>query len=183
MTSTYPDIDLVLLNKRADSAAFAEAILGKYYDYIYRLCLSIVDDPADAADASQETFINAIADIDRYSVGTNFRAWLSRIAVFKCYAILRKRKIRKRLQSALRIIHSNTLNSPGPLDFVSKNEKVNELRSAIRELSSKHRVVIVLRYIHGLSIREMSEVLELREGTVHSRLHYAIRNLRKMIDK
>jgi RNA polymerase sigma-70 factor (ECF subfamily) len=181
MTTTHSSIDLMLLQEQADSPAFAEEVIRKYYDHIYRLSLSILNDPADASDATQEALIDALFHIDRYRVGTNFRAWLSRIAVHKCYAILRKQNVQRKVRDAIRFKFSKNPGSANVLDTVSDNEEVRQLQSAIEQLSSKHRVAIVLRYVHELSIKEMAEILGVREGTVHSRLHYAIRNLQRMM--
>jgi RNA polymerase sigma-70 factor (ECF subfamily) len=182
MTMTHSSIDLMLLQEQADSPAFADEVVRKYHDYIYRLSLSILNDPADASDATQEALIDALFHIDRYRIGTNFRAWLSRIAVNKCYAILRKQKLQRKVRDAIRFKFLKDSSPANVLDTISENEKVRQLNLAIENLSSKHRVAIVLRYVHELSIKEIAEILGVREGTIHSRLHYAIRNLQKMME-
>jgi RNA polymerase sigma-70 factor (ECF subfamily) len=182
MTTMHSSIDRMLQQGQADTPAFAEAVVRDHYEHIYRLSLSILNDPDDASDATQEALIDAIFHIDRYRAGTNFRAWLSRVAVNKCYAILRKQKTQKKIRNAFQFNILKNSNPKYVLDTVSENERIQRLRLAIEKLSLKHRVVIVLRYVHEFSIREIATILEVREGTIHSRLHYAIRNLRKWIE-
>lgn len=179
MTNPSSNIDSLILQGEAGTQSFAEAVVREYYDSIYRLCLAIVSDHADANDAAQEAFIAALADIERYQPDTNFKGWLSTIAVNKCYGVLRRHKRQQAIRDALRFIrepthHTHRRGTPG-----SSSGFGDDLQSAISSLSAKHEMVIRLRYVHGLSIREMASVLGVREGTVHSRLHYAMRNLRK----
>jgi RNA polymerase sigma-70 factor (ECF subfamily) len=181
MSHMPSDIDIMLLHDEAGTPAFAEAVVRIHYDYIHRLCLSILRHDADASDAAQEAFIAALAGIHRYRPGTNFRAWLCSIAVHKCYGILRKHKAQQRLIDALRFALMNSPRSPNSTGHDPPGERRTELHLAIQELSPKHQVAVILRYVHGMSIKDMAAVLGIREGTVHSRLHYAIRNLRRHI--
>ncbi len=168
----------MLLNDRAQPPELAEAIVGQHFDFLYRLALSILHRPGDAADAAQEALVDAVLTIDRYEPGTNLRAWLARIVVNKCYGLLRKRTARQRLRSALRFLYSGNSRHGDLSDVLTKQEEVSRLRVALGKLSAKHKVVVSLRYLDGLSIREVAEILDVPEGTVHSRLHYALRTLR-----
>ena len=75
-----------------------EAMVVEFSAPVYRLALSILRDPADAQDVAQDTFMQAAAALHRYQVGTNFKAWLLKIAVNNCRMCLRKRAARQALQ-------------------------------------------------------------------------------------
>jgi RNA polymerase sigma-70 factor (ECF subfamily) len=181
MQDPEPDIDALLLRGEGGTQAFAEVVLATYHSRVYRLCLSIVSDPADASDAAQEAFIDALSRIGRYRPGTNFRAWLSKIAVHKCYGLLRRRQRRRLIQHALERIHLTHGGARGKVNKGQPSCYGDDLEEAIDALTAKQQVVIHLRYTRGLPIKQIAGLLGVPEGTVHSRLHYAIHNLRKSL--
>jgi RNA polymerase sigma factor (sigma-70 family) len=160
-----------------------QALVEAYYAYIYRLSLSILEDRFEAEDAAQETFIQAIQKLDQYAPGTNLRSWLTTIAVNKCRDALRRRKARRGLLGRLQDLHLLSGPEPSPEQAVSRQETFTSLSSAVQALDDRHRLVVILRYTHGLSIRETSEALGIPEGTVHSRLHSAVKRLQVMVDE
>lgn len=180
MHNPYTNID-ALIQANASAEALAEAVVRKHYSRVYRLCLTIVAEPDEAADAAQEAFIAALADIERYEPGTSFRAWLSRIAVNKCYTLLRQRKRRQAINEALRWFRVDTHSSRAGRPAEGSSDMGDELQDAVKDLGPKHETVIRLRYMQGLPIQKIAEILGVPEGTVHSRIHYAIRRLRRML--
>jgi RNA polymerase sigma factor (sigma-70 family) len=182
MTNPHSSVDALILAD-ASEETLAEAVVHKHYRRIYRLSLSILSDPDDAADAAQNALIAALADIERYEPGTNFRAWLSRIAVYKCYALLRRRKRHRALQKALEFVRGGTDAICTERARGLSSVTGEDLWQAVEGLGAKHETVVRLRYMQGLPIREIAEILGVPEGTVHSRLHYAIRKLRRAINE
>jgi RNA polymerase sigma factor (sigma-70 family) len=71
---------------------------------------------------------------------------------------------------------------PNPEQATLHAEAGSQLWAAVDQLGEKHRVTIILRMVHGLSIREIAQVLETREKTVYSRLYDAFRKLRQELD-
>ncbi len=65
-----------------------------------------------------------------------------------------------------------------PEEAVIQNEKEAAIWRSLNQLDERHRIVVVLRYFHELSIAEISEILSVNEGTIHSRLHNAREKLR-----
>jgi len=106
---------------------FAETLVSQYYDYIHRLAVSILGDPADADDICQETFIDALLYIDRYSPGTNLKAWLSKIAVHKCRQAQRKRKFRDAFIAVIRTEQATSTRSP--ISFDSTGDKCSRRKT------------------------------------------------------
>jgi RNA polymerase sigma-70 factor (ECF subfamily) len=160
---------------QSKSARFTETFVSQYYDYIQRLAVSILGDPSDADDICQETFIDALLYIDRYSPGTNLKAWLSGIAVHKCQAVLRRRRIRRSWEHTIQKIQNIFQNSA--LELVMQSEKRKAIWSAVNTLNEKHRIPIILYYVYDLKIREIAAILDIPEGTVNSRLYYAVQKL------
>lgn len=68
-----------------------------------------------------------------------------------------------------------------PEDAAIQNEKEAAVWSELNKLDERHRIVIVLRYFHDLSVTEIAEILSIREGTIHSRLHNARERLRNAL--
>jgi RNA polymerase sigma-70 factor (ECF subfamily) len=69
--------------------------------------------------------------------------------------------------------------TPNPEEALILSESQRRLKRAVDDLDDKHRLPVLLRYQHGLSVPEIAHALELSEGTVYSRLHYAHRKLRQ----
>lgn len=157
----------------------AEKVVHDYYPYIYRLVASIVGDPAAADDIAQETFITAFERLEQFSPDTNLRAWLSTIAVNKSRDYLRREGRRERLKQTLQLLPFRRALTPEQL--VVRGEGQTELWTAVESLAEKHRLPLVLRYVHSLPVKEIAYLLEIKEGTVHSRLHYACKKLAAQI--
>lgn len=161
--------------------SLTENLVAQYYPYIVRLALSILQDAAEAEDVAQETFITALVHIETCDPDTNFKAWLSTIAVNKCRDLLRKQKTRQKFANAWQTVRMLG-QSPTPEDIAEQSDAQTELWQAVNKLNDKHRLPILLRYVHNLSIREIAQVLEVKEGTIHSRLHNACQKLAKQIE-
>lgn len=171
------DPDAILLQEDYDSEWLAEAIVERHYAALHYLAYSILGDAAEADDAVQEAIIRALGRIERYQPGSNMKAWLSSIVVNQCRDMIRRRKVRRRLRSGLAWISGNKFPGNSPEDEAVKNEAQSALWSMVNQLGEKHRMPVILRYVHKLSLCEISEILGIREGTVSSRLFYACRKL------
>lgn len=176
MIDSLADIDQMISAGLSDTERFAETLVSQYYAYIHRLALSILHDQADADDACQETFIDALHYIERYSPGTNFKAWLSKIAVHKCWQVQRKRRFRNAF-NLTRIKDASRTEPSSPFEATLEREKNAQLWAAIDALDEKHRLPVILYYVYEFKIREVAEILDIPEGTACSRLHYAVKKL------
>ncbi len=175
------DIDRMIGDHGVNDPAVVEAMIAEFSTPIYRLALSILRDPADAQDAAQDTFMQASAALPRYQVGTNFRAWLFTIAVNNCRMILRKRAARRAFQQAWQALTSLASRQGSTEALVVQDETRAELWNIVDSLDEKHRLVVVLRLAHDLTIREISQVLGVNEKTVYTRLYDALARLRAQI--
>jgi RNA polymerase sigma-70 factor, ECF subfamily len=156
-----------------------EFLFRQYELGVFRLALSIVDDPAEASEITQETFISAIKALRKYEEKQSFKAWLYTITVNCSRSHLRKRHAREKLQATLtRIFRVEFEKQALPEETFIQNEKEAALWRSLSQLDDHLRIVVVLRYFHELPVREISEILSIPEGTIHSRLYSAREHLR-----
>jgi RNA polymerase sigma-70 factor (ECF subfamily) len=158
---------------QTDSSLEIESLMQAHYPYIRRLAISILDDESEADDAAQETFIAALHSLEHFRGESSQCTWLTSIAVNICRGRLRKRKIIQTLQSTLQSLHLLHLAPNSPEENTLQNESDQRLWQAVDNLDEKHRLAIILRYVHELSVPEIAAVLDISQGTIHSRLHYA----------
>lgn len=175
------DRDKMLQTGQFSDPASIEALAQEYYEYVYHIAYSVMGDPHDADDVAQETFIAVHDNLERLEPGSNVRAWISKIALNHARMELRKRKTRETLTSALQTIQSLIGKAPSPEDSAIENEANGRLWGAVKNLKTKHRIPIILRYVYKYPIREIAQVLKIKEGTAHSRLYYAVQKLQEQL--
>ena len=160
-----------------------EMLVHQYETGVFRLALSIVGDVAEANEITQDVFIAALRSLPAYQEKKSFKAWLYTIALNHSRSRLRKRKTLERLKATLTsIFRIEVQKQTAPEDTVIQNEKEATLWNCLNQLDERLRIVIVLRYFHELSTSEIAEVLSIREGTIHSRLHNAREQLRRALE-
>jgi RNA polymerase sigma-70 factor (ECF subfamily) len=165
-----------------DDAAI-EQLVRRHEAGVFRLALSIVGDAAEANEITQETFIAALKSLRSYEERKSFKAWLYTIALNHARSHLRKRKILERLREAASALFKIEYQKRIlPEEHVIQTEEETTLWNALNNLDERHRIVLVLRYFHELSVTEIAGMLDLPEGTVHSRLHTARERLRIALD-
>ena len=163
----------------AGNEAAIEMLVREYEAGIFRLALSILGDAAEANEVVQETFLAALRALPSYEEKKSFRAWLYTIALNHSRSHLRKRKVIGRLRSTLTsIFRLESEKQVSPEEAVIRNEREAALWRSLNQLDERHRIVVILRYFHELPVSEISEILCVNEGTIHSRLHTAREKLR-----
>jgi RNA polymerase sigma-70 factor, ECF subfamily len=167
----------------AGNQAAIEMLVRQYEAGVFRLALAIVGDQAEANEITQETFIAALRSLPTYEEKKSFKAWLYTIALNHSRSHLRKRKTLEHLRNTLNsILRVETQKQILPEESAIQNDKETEVWKALNQLDEPFRVVIILRYFHELPITEISEILSLNEGTIHSRLHTARERLRTALN-
>jgi RNA polymerase sigma-70 factor (ECF subfamily) len=167
----------------AGNEAAIEMFVRQHEIGVFRLALSIVGDQAEANEITQETFIAALRALPSYEEKKSLKAWLYTIALNQSRSHLRKRKTIERLRTTLNsIFRVETQKQALPEESAIQNDKEAEVWTALNELDEPFRMVVVLRYFHELPISEISEILSVNEGTIHSRLHTARERLRNALN-
>lgn len=155
-----------------------------YQNRVYRLTLSILDDPHEAEDATQEVFIAVYNGMKDFRCESTVYTWLYSITVNTCLNRKRSRKRWDRLIERLRESFSISGSVASSAERIAiQNETDAAVWRAIKSLGEKHRLPVVLRYYHDLTVSEIAEILNVKEGTVHSRLNVARKRLRALLNE
>jgi RNA polymerase sigma-70 factor (ECF subfamily) len=180
-----PDEIYVHKTIEGDADSFNE-LARRHHAKIYGLAYRILGHPEDAADATQEVFLEAYKSIHSFRFESKFSTWLYSIGINVCQQYIRKSDSRQRtLKAYTESIEEQdgpyTTNSPDRM--VLKTERDGIIQEAINQLPPKQREVITLFYMQHLKYREIAQVLNCSEGTVASRLNTAIKNLKSKLQK
>jgi RNA polymerase sigma-70 factor (ECF subfamily) len=174
------DGEIVRRVQGGDVAAFDHLIL-KYRARIYGVVYNLTSNREDASDLTQETFIKSFQSIHRFQGQSSFFTWIYRIAVNSTLSHLRKHRFRTFF--SLEKIDGDDPVSRDLIAAVTVNPDVDRgayvrelqerLNEALQKLSIRHRTVVTLFEIDGLSHQQIAEIVGCSVGTVRSRLHYA----------
>lgn len=183
------DIDEKKLLKKAaaGSAEAFEQLVLTYQTPIYNLCLRMTGNPEDAADMTQESFLKAWRSLEGFHFESAFSTWLYRLASNTCLDFLRSVKRRKQFSLTMEDADGETqlldLPDPAPTPEASllSAEESFLLAAAMRQLDPEQQRILTLRVVNDLSYTEIAAVLDIKEGTVKSRLARARENLRKKL--
>ena len=168
-------LELVERASRGDREAFS-SLAASHVDRCYALAYRILRDSHRAQDATQQALLGAWRDIGTLRDPERFDAWLHRLVVHACYTEARGER---RWNARVRVITSDSLSSPDVARSVADRD---ELDTAFRRLSPEQRAVVVLHHHLGYPLTEIAATLDIPVGTARSRLHYAVRQLRAVLD-
>ncbi|MBM6976563.1 RNA polymerase sigma factor [Intestinimonas butyriciproducens] len=179
--------ELVARARRGDESAF-EALVTENEKRIYNLCRRLTGNQEDAAELTQEAFLNAWRGLGRFQGESSFSTWLYRLATNACIDFLRKEKRRQSLSMTVSLDdeeEARQVELPderyAPEGALERAEARRAVAEGLERLTLEHRQVLVMREIHGLSYAEIGQVLGLEEGTVKSRIARARGALRKVL--
>jgi len=160
-----------------------EATMANHYASIYHLALSILDDSDEAEDVAQETFITASMKLKDFRGDSEIKTWLFSIAINHSRGKLRKRKTYRALKNVLGSFQSMAPSPKSPESETLQSEIDEQLWQIVDGLADKQRIPIILRYVHQLPISDIARILDVKEGTIHSRLFYAHQRIRKELKR
>jgi RNA polymerase sigma-70 factor (ECF subfamily) len=182
MNADYADMQRLIMRAQSGDATAAEQLVHTYHPLIYRLAISMLDDPAEADEAAQEALISAINRLDSFRGEASFGTWLYAIALNECRGRLRKRRARERLAQVLHAVFRVDLSPPASVEAaVIERQENTALWQAIQALPDKQREVILLRYYSELKIVDISRVLGITDRAVRARLRAANDRLRAVL--
>jgi RNA polymerase sigma-70 factor (ECF subfamily) len=175
------------LARKGDREAFAE-LVGLYQDKLYHLALRMLYQPQEAEDVVQETFLRVFANLDRYDDKQKFSTWIYRIATNLCIDRLRRRKSNMSLDAEVTDGEGTDWYAMLPSDERTPESRLvlsetqEQVRRAIDALPEKYKAVVVLRYLHDLSLQEIGEILDMPVTTVKTRVHRGREALRQKLE-
>jgi RNA polymerase sigma factor (sigma-70 family) len=173
------EASLVAALKGRDSAAI-EALIETHGTRLLRSATLLCGNETNAQDLVQDTFVEAFRSVHRFRGQASLYTWLHSILLNLTRHYRRESK---------RLVYDNELaaqeglasdEQPSALDLECAT---TELTRALRQLSNSHREVLVLRFYEHMKINEMARHLGVSNGTVKSRLHYAIREMQQLFPK
>lgn len=171
------DEQLIAAALRGDTSPFG-TIVEQYWNMAVALALSRINDPIEAEDVAQESFIKAYSQLRNLREPSRFAGWLSKIVAQQCTNIIR-RKARERTVSSRESDALEALASASNTNPRLSDEEVHFVRRAVRQLPAKSRRLIVMRFVAGFSTEQIARQLGKRHGTVRVWLHRAYNSLRK----
>ncbi|NLY89474.1 MAG: sigma-70 family RNA polymerase sigma factor [Firmicutes bacterium] len=154
--------------KRGEEAL--AALLQANYRIVLGYFLKLTQDPELAKDLTQETMVRAIKNLRKYRSEAKFSSWLIAVGSNFYRDELRKKKAELKM-------------SDGYLSVLEKQEETEtvDIKRALLELPVEKRIPLILKYYYDYSYREIAAALKIPLGTVRSRLHSAVRQLRERL--
>ena len=178
---------LLLACRKGDHEAFRQ-IYDAYREKGFRLACRFLGNKEDALDALQDAFINAWDHLKDFEFRSSFGTWFYRITVNTCMDRRRSRKAtadKAHFEEEVTesFVQDMRGRPPSPSEEVALKELAEALEASVEKLSEEHKTVFVLRVMEDRSYKEIAEVLDISEGTVMSRLFYARKQLKEMLEK
>lgn len=185
------DLALVTAAKAGDKRAF-KVLMQRYQRKVYAVAYGFLRNQEDALDVVQESFIKVHRYIGKFEGNSSFYTWLYRIVANLCIDHLRKAKRHRDVEFDDGLRHdgkddarSDLLPHFGqfgdPSDMLRRKEILAAVEASLEHLSDKHRAVIVMRELQGMSYEEMAQAMKCSKGTIMSRLFHARRNMQRLL--
>ena len=176
--------ELLQRARAGDGDAFAE-LCAPFSPMVYRHCLQMLGQEADAQDAAQEAMVRAYRAMPRFLGQSGIATWLYRIAHNTCLDIL-KRPQRKRESASMEQLREAGFEPQAPGDTpesaYERKAEAQRLASAIAKLPRDQQTLLNLRYGENYSYEELARATGLREGTVKSKLSRAKSRLQGLLE-
>ena len=185
--SRAADTELLKAVLAGDTTAY-RGLVEKYQGRVYSMVYGMLRNREDARDATQEAFVKAYNSLDRFRLESSFYTWLYRIAMNLSIDLIRKRKRRKQTSFDEAIAArdddggiADLHHGDSPTKALERKQLYGRIMEALDTLPEDQRQAVLLRELEGLSYKEISEILDIPEGTVMSRLFYARKKLQKIL--
>ncbi|WP_248341897.1 RNA polymerase sigma factor [Anaeromyxobacter paludicola] len=183
------DDALVTRAQRGDGEAFRELVV-RYQRKVYAVALGIVKDPDLAWDVAQEAFVRVHRHLAEFKGDSSFSTWVLRIATHLGIDVVRKERTSSKQE--LDEVRDESLAEGGegilatalgddPQANALRRELAENMERALAQLPEKHRTILVLREVEGLSYEELAERLGIHKGTVMSRLFHARKKMQALL--
>src|ERR1039458_729594 len=172
---------LPVLQAKAGEPEAWDILFRRYQLPLYVYVFELVHDEQTSLDLVQETFIAAVRHIGSLRDDAKFGSWLFGIAHQKCLQRWRKQNREEILLDEIPDVPDESENNPD--DLLIRQEQETEFMILLNQLPLPQRSVLLLHFVEDFSLEEISRITEVQLGTVKSRMHYAKRALRKLLDE
>jgi RNA polymerase sigma-70 factor (ECF subfamily) len=176
---------LVRHARTGESTAW-DGLFKRYQLPLYVYVFELVRNEQEALDIVQETFINAVRHLGGLQDDDKFGSWLFGIAHQKCVQHWRKqsrRNIFEPLEADEYVEQEFASGENDPGELLLRKEQEEQFLALLEKLEPPHRSVLLLHFIEDFSLEQIAEITAAQLGTVKSRMHYAKRALRKLLEE
>ena len=175
----YPNLHQMLIDRcRLQERDAQFEIYRLYYKAMYNSSLRIVQDPVEAEDIMQESFLSAFQKIKTYSGSVSFGAWLKKIVIHRSLDSLKKKKI------SFEELDEHTIETrETEVEVPDITKRINEVRDAIMQLPGGFRVVLTLYLLEGYDHEEIGQILNIKSSTSRSQYARARQKLIEILKK
>jgi len=160
------DADIVDLIRRGAHAQAFELLLGRYERRLYRLCLSLLREPAQAEDAAQESFVRIWKALPNYDGRASLSTWSYAIARNRCLTALQRRRDEETLSDPEVAVAAEA----AAVAAADPDDRGQLLRELVDGLPERYRRTLMLFYYEERSVSEVATMLGIPEGTVKTNL-------------
>jgi RNA polymerase sigma-70 factor (ECF subfamily) len=171
---------LPVAEARAGDTAAWDILFRRYQLPLYVYVFELVHDEQASLDIVQESFINAVRYLSNLRADAKFGSWLFGIAHQKCIQRWRKQAREEDLREELAAVPVEFEDDPAEL-FI-REEQEAEFMKLLNQLPLPQRSVLLLHYVEDFSLEEIAGITGAQLGTVKSRLHYAKKALRRLLE-
>jgi RNA polymerase sigma-70 factor (ECF subfamily) len=170
----YPDNDHLLIRQslQGDLSAF-RTLVERHQPFVYSLAFRSVPHREDAEDIVQDTFIKVWLNLRFFDFRGKFTTWVYKIVVNLCIDRLRSKNRMAPDASAAEENNPLWAHRQDSMKKVEDNDLAQHIKMLADHLSPKQRMVFILRDLQDLSIEEVSQVLQMSEGSVKTNLYHA----------
>ncbi len=172
---------LPVAQARAGEPAAWDALFRRYQLPLYVYVFELVHDEQTSLDLVQETFIAATKHLGGLREDGKFGSWLFGIAHQKCIQRWRKHSREQRLREEIATMPGEFDEDPG--ERLIRREQEDEFMNLLNLLPPPQRAVLLLHYLEDFSLKAIAEITGAQLGTVKSRMHYAKKSLRKLLEE
>jgi RNA polymerase sigma-70 factor (ECF subfamily) len=170
--------EVLALRIQAGERDLIEELVARHSARLRHLILRLVRSPATADDLLQDTWVQVVRKFRQYDPRRPFAPWITRIALNRCRDHHRRERFR-RLWRGTSSAEEADVTQRIPDDSPADPEAAVIVDRALATLSARHREVVVLKFYSGLTHAEIAEVLGIPSATVKTRLHHALKRLRR----
>ena len=167
--SEASDQDLIDRYLGGDADAFA-VLVRRHEGLVYGLCLRVLGDRDDAADAAQDALVTVARKLNTFRGEARFTTWLHRVTMNVCYDHLRAAKRRPVVRRLADDGPEPELGEP-VLDHADEVAGTRDIAVALAKVPEDFRVALVLADVQDLPYEEVARILDVPVGTVKSRVH------------
>lgn len=151
---------------------------------MYNLCLNYLQNLEDAEEVTQDVFVKVYASREQFEGKSAVKTWIYRIAINRCLDLIKSRSRLKRLGNIISIFETKA--QPGHFEHpgveLEHKEAVANLMKLVDRLPEQQKTALMLKALEGLSLKEISAVMEKSEKSVESLLSRAKENLKKLLN-